>query len=132
MRLLNTDAKSIVAGLDSDSDQFGKRKKLGDDERDDATSTPDSTLEQYSQSSQMYEHAAYHCKPHTMLEEDLSPEPHVTKKRLERCPPYDTAVFNLFRSRDNLWVHTVSRRTAMDMWDMLDERVRPTELRGEA
>ncbi|KAF7546503.1 hypothetical protein G7Z17_g8387 [Cylindrodendrum hubeiense] len=66
-------------------------------------------IERYRYSSPQLESSASEQDPIT------PPEAYVTEKKIE-CPPYDVAVVDLFGSRDNIWVNTCSRSTALEMW----------------
>jgi hypothetical protein len=41
----------------------------------------------------------------------------VTNKPLIRDPPYDPVVYDLFHNRDNCWIQSADRLTALEMWD---------------
>ncbi|KAL7922359.1 hypothetical protein ACQKWADRAFT_87253 [Trichoderma austrokoningii] len=44
----------------------------------------------------------------------------VTDKSLDRDPPYNAAVHELFHDQSNAWVQMANRPTALEMWDALD------------
>lgn len=58
------------------------------------------------------------------------PQAYVTEKKVE-YPPYDAAVVDLFGSRDNTWVNTCSRPTALGMWDVKEGGEENEEENGE-
>lgn len=46
----------------------------------------------------------------------------VTIKPLVKDPPYSAETLALFKTRNNVWVNKVPRKTALDMWDEMDAK----------
>jgi hypothetical protein len=45
-----------------------------------------------------------------------------TIKSLERHYPYSDEVLMLSRNRENVWVNKPARRTALEMWDEINQK----------